>query len=94
MSLGTSLGSSEGKFDGSAVGSLVGRLVGRLVGSFVGRVRDGLRLVLELLAVCAFLSGESCPPEAIRTTVTTAPAATITASRTNSGRGRRRWGGS
>ncbi len=53
MSLGTSLGRSEGKFDGSAVGSVVGRLVG----SFVGRVRDGLRLVLELLAAGAFLSG-------------------------------------
>lgn len=90
MSLGTSLGSSEGKFDGSAVGSLVGRLVG----SFVGKVRDGPRLVLELLAAGAFLSGESCPPEVISTTVTTAPVATITASRTDSGRGRRRGGGS
>jgi hypothetical protein len=89
MSLGTSLGSSEGKFDGSAVGSLVGRLVG----SFVGRVRDGLRLVLALLSAGALLSGESCPPEAISTTAMTAPAATITASRTNSGRGRLRGGG-
>ena len=90
MSLGTSLGSSEGRFDGSVVGSLVGRLVG----SFVGRVRDGLRLVLELLSAGVFLSGESCPPEAISTMAVTAPAATITASRMNSGRGRRRGGGS
>jgi hypothetical protein len=88
MSLGTSLGSSEGRFDGSAVGSLVGRLLE----SFVGRVRDGLRLVL---AAGDFLSGESCPPEVISTatTATTTPAATITASRMNSNRGRLRGGG-
>jgi hypothetical protein len=87
MSLGTSLGSSEGKLDGSAVGSLVGRLVG----SFVGRVSEGLPL--ELLSAGAFLSGESCPPDAISTTATTAPASTITASRMNRGRGRLRGGG-
>lgn len=89
MSLGTSLGSSEGKFDGSDVGSLVGRLVG----IFVGRARDGLRLVLELLSAGVFLSGESCPPEAISTMAATAPAATTAASSMNSGRGRLRGGG-
>jgi hypothetical protein len=86
MPLGTSLGSSEGRFEGSAVG--------RLVGSFVGRLRDGLRLVLELLPPGCFLSGEPCPPETISATATTAPTATITVSRMNSGRGRLRGGGS
>ena len=52
-------------------------------------LKDGLGEPLVLLSAGGFPSRESPLPEAIRTTATTAPTATITNSRTNSGFRRR-----
>ena len=74
---------------GNPDGSDVGSSLGSLLGNSVGMLNDGLGEPLVLLSDDGFSPGESSLPETIRTTATTAPTATITASRMNSGVRRR-----